>query len=324
HWKASGLDLSKVLTSTAVDYQGQGIRHLKDQDHELDQHIDNSFIAAAQETLSARTPVSISAQVVNTDRSIGTMLGHTVTKTFGIEVLDHDSITLNLTGQAGQSLGAFLPQGITIRLTGDSNDYVGKGLSGGRIILAPDPAAPLVAEENVVAGNVIGYGATSGEMFIRGIVGERFLVRNSGATAVVEGIGDHGCEYMTGGRALILGATGRNFAAGMSGGYAYLLDLDMAKVNKQSRESGELTFLELNEEDRAEVAQLLTRHRTETGSALASALLEDLEGTFARITKVLPRDFAAVQAIRAEAAAAGEDTESMQVWTKILEVTARG
>ena len=176
----------------------------------------------------------------------------------------------------------------------------------------------------MVAGNVIGYGATSGEMFIRGIVGERFLVRNSGATAVVEGIGDHGCEYMTGGKALILGSTGRNFGAGMSGGTAYVLDLDMAKVNKQSRESGELGFLELTEDDRAEVAQLLTRHRTETGSTLASALLEDLEGTYARITKVLPRDFAAVQAIRAEAEAAGEDTESMQVWNKILEVTARG
>ncbi|WP_237200749.1 glutamate synthase large subunit [Rothia nasimurium] len=324
HWKADGLDLTKVFTSTAVDYEGQGIRHLKNQDHELEAHIDNTFIAAAQDTLSNRTPVAIDSPVVNTDRSIGTMLGHTVTKTFGIEVLDHNSITLNLTGHAGQSLGAFLPQGITIRLTGDSNDYVGKGLSGGRIIVAPDASAPFVAEKNVVAGNVIGYGATSGEMFIRGIVGERFLVRNSGATAVVEGIGDHGCEYMTGGKALILGSTGRNFGAGMSGGVAYVLDLDMAKVNKQSRESGELGFLELSEDDRAEVAQLLTRHHTETGSTLAASLLEDLEATYSRLTKVLPRDFAAVQEIRAEAEAAGEDPESMQVWNKILEVTARG
>ncbi|MDO4898583.1 MAG: glutamate synthase large subunit [Rothia sp. (in: high G+C Gram-positive bacteria)] len=324
HWKTDGLDLSGLLLSTSNQYDADSIRNTRTQDHELEAHIDNRFIQAAADTLANRQAVAIDAEVVNTDRSVGTMLGYTVTKTFGIDLLEADSITLSLSGHAGQSLGAFIPQGVTIRLTGDSNDYVGKGLSGGRIILTPDATAPLVAEENVIAGNVCGYGATSGEMFIRGIVGERFLVRNSGATAVVEGIGDHGLEYMTGGTTLILGQTGRNLAAGMSGGTAYVLDLDMAKVNKQARESGEVTFLALDEKDRQAVSELLTRYQQETGSALASTLLADLEGTLNRITKVLPRDFALVEEIRAEAAAQGADAESMQVWNKILEVTARG
>ena len=188
-------------------------------------------------------PVKITLDVINTDRSVGTMLGHVVTKTFGIDVLATDTIDITLNGTAGQSLGAFLPAGITLRMFGDSNDYVGKGLSGGRIIVRPDRTNVFQAERNVIAGNVIGYGATSGEMFLRGQVGERFLVRNSGATAVVEGIGDHGCEYMTGGQTLIIGRTGRNFGAGMSGGTAYVLDLQTTRVNKQALESGELQLL---------------------------------------------------------------------------------
>lgn len=324
HWKADGLDLSGILRSTYVDYDGKGIRHSRNQDHELEAHIDNKLIAGAEAALSSRDKVSIDSEVVNTDRSIGTMLGWKVTKTFQTDVLDHDTITLNLKGHAGQSLGAFIPQGITIRLDGDSNDYAGKGLSGGRIVIRPDETSPFKAEENVVAGNVIGYGATSGEMFIRGIVGERFLVRNSGATAVVEGIGDHGCEYMTGGKTLIIGSTGRNFGAGMSGGIAYVLDLDMAKVNKQSRESGELTFPELTDEDREEILTLLKKHQEETGSTRAAELLKNEDELFSRIVKVLPRDFAAVQNIRAEAEADGVDPDSTDVWNKILEVTARG
>lgn len=324
HWKADGLDLSGILRSTVVDFPDKNVRHMREQDHELSEHLDNQLIVEAQDALENRRPVSIAASVVNTDRAVGTMLGHTVTKTFGIEFLDHDTIDVSLSGQAGQSLGAFLPQGVTLRLAGDANDYAGKGLSGGRLVVRPTDDSALVAEDNVVAGNVIGYGATSGEMFFRGIVGERFLVRNSGATAVVEGIGDHGCEYMTGGRALILGETGRNFGAGMSGGYAFVLDLDEHKVNKQSRESGELTFLPLDADDRAEVSELLELHLKETGSARAHQLLEDFENTAARLTKVMPRDFAAVQLIRAEAEANGTDPDSSEVWNQILEVTARG
>ncbi|MBW4096168.1 MAG: glutamate synthase subunit alpha, partial [Acidobacteria bacterium] len=259
--------------------------------------------------------------VVNTDRSVGTMLGYTVTKKFGIDLLATDTIDITLNGQAGQSLGAFLPAGITLRLFGDSNDYVGKGLSGGRIIVRPDRTNVFAAEENVIAGNVIGYGATGGELFLRGEVGERFLVRNSGATAVVEGIGDHGCEYMTGGTALILGRTGRNFGAGMSGGTAYVLALDPAKMNSLAVDSGELTLQPLDDEDKVLVTNLLIKHVEETDSAVAGRLLDDLDASMARITKVLPRDFAAVRATRLAAEAEGLDPDGEEVWKRILEVT---
>ncbi|MFW0109621.1 glutamate synthase large subunit [Rothia sp. P13129] len=321
HWKADGLDLSPILRSTFEEYAGRGVRHSREQDHELDAHIDHHFIRAASATFEHRQKTQITRDVVNTDRSIGTMLGHYVTKTFGTDLLEPDTIDLHLKGHAGQSLGAFIPQGMTIRLVGDTNDYAGKGLSGGRIIIRPDENAPLIAHENVVAGNVIGYGATSGELFIRGVVGERFLVRNSGATAVVEGIGDHGCEYMTGGRTLILGETGRNFGAGMSGGYAYVLDLNMKNVNKDSREQGELSFSALSETDCSEVRQLLEEHVQHTGSYLGQQLLADEEATMGRITKVVPRDYAAVLSVRQDAQAQGEDPNSMAVWKKILEVT---
>ena len=219
HWKAEGLDLDPILHGLEFDNDAP-LRNLTGQNHELDKHFDQRLIAMAAEALSDRTPVKISVNVINTDRSVGTMLGHVVTKTFSTDVLATDTIDITLNGTAGQSLGAFLPAGITLRMFGDSNDYVGKGLSGGRIIVRPDRTNVFPAERNVIAGNVIGYGATSGELFLRGQVGERFLVRNSGATAVVEGIGDHGCEYMTGGQTLIIGRTGRNFGAGMSGGTA--------------------------------------------------------------------------------------------------------
>ena len=239
HWKAEGLDLDPILHGLEFDDDAP-LRNLTGQNHELDKHFDQRLITMAAEALTDRSPVKIAVDVINTDRSVGTMLGHTVTKTFGTDVLATDTIDITLTGTAGQSLGAFLPAGITLRMFGDSNDYVGKGLSGGRIIVRPDRTNVFQAESNVIAGNVIGYGATSGEMFLRGQVGERFLVRNSGATAVVEGIGDHGCEYMTGGQTLIIGRTGRNFGAGMSGGTAYVLDLRTTRVNKQALESGEL------------------------------------------------------------------------------------
>ncbi|MDR6438774.1 glutamate synthase (NADPH/NADH) large chain [Paenarthrobacter nicotinovorans] len=320
HWKAEGLDLDPILHGLEFD-DDVPLRNMTGQNHELDKHFDQRLITMAQEALSDRMPVKITLDVINTDRSVGTMLGHVVTKTFGIDVLATDTIDVTLNGTAGQSLGAFLPAGITLRMFGDSNDYVGKGLSGGRIIVRPDRTNVFQAERNVIAGNVIGYGATSGEMFLRGQVGERFLVRNSGATAVVEGIGDHGCEYMTGGQTLIIGRTGRNFGAGMSGGTAYVLDLQPERVNKMALDTGELQLLELDAEDRDIVHGLLTKHLEETESVLAGRLLENFDDTAARITKVLPRDYAAVLQTRLDAIEEGLDPDGEEVWSRILEVT---
>ncbi|MEO8284504.1 MAG: glutamate synthase-related protein, partial [Pseudarthrobacter sp.] len=320
HWKADGLDLDPILHGLEFDDDAP-LRNMTSQNHELDKHFDQRLITMATEALTDRTPVKIAVDVINTDRSVGTMLGHTVTKTFSTDVLAPDTIDITLTGTAGQSLGAFLPAGITLRLFGDSNDYVGKGLSGGRIIVRPDRTNVFKAESNVIAGNVIGYGATSGEMFLRGQVGERFLVRNSGATAVVEGIGDHGCEYMTGGQTLIIGRTGRNFGAGMSGGTAYVLDLRTTRVNKDALQSGELQLMELDAEDRDIVHGLLAKHVEETESLHAARLLENFDDTAARITKVLPRDYAAVLQTRLDAIEEGLDPDGEEVWARILEVT---
>ena len=320
HWKAEGLDLDPILHGLEFDDDAP-LRNLTGQNHELDKHFDQRLIVMAAEALSDRSPVKIAVDVINTDRSVGTMLGHVVTKTFSTDVLATDTIDITLTGTAGQSLGAFLPAGITLRMFGDSNDYVGKGLSGGRIIVRPDRTNVFPAERNVIAGNVIGYGATSGEMFLRGQVGERFMVRNSGATAVVEGIGDHGCEYMTGGQTLIIGRTGRNFGAGMSGGTAYVLDLQTERVNKQALEAGELQLRELDAEDRDIVHGLLVKHSEETESLLAARLLENFDDTAARITKVLPRDYAAVLQTRLDAIEEGLDPDGEEVWSRILEVT---
>ena len=320
HWKADGLDLDPILHGLEFD-DDVPLRNMVGQNHELDKHFDQRLNTMAQEALSDRMPVKITLDVINTDRSVGTMLGHVVTKTFGTDVLATDTIDVTLNGTAGQSLGAFLPAGITLRMFGDSNDYVGKGLSGGRIIVRPDRTNVFQAERNVIAGNVIGYGATSGEMFLRGQVGERFLVRNSGATAVVEGIGDHGCEYMTGGQTLIIGRTGRNFGAGMSGGTAFVLDLQPERVNKDALDSGELQLLELDAEDRDIVHGLLTKHVEETESVLAGRLLENFDDTAARITKVLPRDYAAVLQTRLNAIEEGLDPDGEEVWSRILEVT---
>lgn len=320
HWKADGLDLDPILHGLEFDDDAP-LRNMTSQNHELDKHFDQRLITMATEALTDRSPVKIAVDVINTDRSVGTMLGHTVTKTFSTDVLAPDTIDITLTGTAGQSLGAFLPAGITLRLFGDSNDYVGKGLSGGRIIVRPDRTNVFKAESNVIAGNVIGYGATSGEMFLRGQVGERFMVRNSGAAAVVEGIGDHGCEYMTGGQTLIIGRTGRNFGAGMSGGTAYVLDLQTTRVNKDALQSGELKLLELDAEDRDIVHGLLVKHVEETESLLAARLLENFDDTAARITKVLPRDYAAVLQTRLDAIEEGLDPDGEEVWARILEVT---
>ncbi|MBC7310625.1 MAG: glutamate synthase subunit alpha, partial [Tetrasphaera sp.] len=233
--------------------------------------------------------------------------------------LPDNTIDITLTGTAGQSFGAFIPGGITLRLEGDANDYVGKGLSGGRITVRPHANSALVAEHNVIAGNVIGYGATSGEIFIRGKAGERFCVRNSGATAVVEGVGDHGCEYMTGGMALILGPTGRNFAAGMSGGVAYVLDLRPENVNGELVDVGPL-----REEDLPVVRGLLEDHVRWTQSAVARDLLagwDAQESSSSRFSLVLPRDYQRVLDVRAEAMAEGLDLDGTDVWNRIMEVS---
>ncbi|MBF4569293.1 glutamate synthase large subunit [Plantibacter sp. VKM Ac-2880] len=320
HWKASGLDLSPVLVGPVFADDEPRINR-RAQEHELDKHFDQQLIAAAAEVLEHGGHFSVDLPIRNTERAVGTMLGHEVTRRHGENGLPAGSIDVTLRGSAGQSFGAFLPGGISLRLVGDSNDYVGKGLSGGQIVVRPPESAAFLPEDNVIAGNVIGYGATQGTMFLGGIVGERFLVRNSGATAVVEGVGDHALEYMTGGLALILGQTGRNLGAGMSGGTAYVFDLQRDQVNRDSLASGELTLSELDSADVEIVHDLLERHVLETGSPLAGRLLADFEDTVARFVKVLPRDYAAVLATRQTALDEGLDPDGDIVWNRILEVT---
>jgi glutamate synthase (NADPH/NADH) large chain len=231
----------------------------------------------------------------NVNRSVGTLLGSEVTRRWGGEGLPDDTIQIHLRGSAGQSFGAFLPRGITLHLEGDANDYTAKGLSGGRIILNPDRDATFDAEDNIIAGNVVLYGATGGEAFIRGLVGERFAVRNSGATAVVEGVGDHGCEYMTGGRVVVLGPTGRNFAAGMSGGIAYVYDCNGGFRECVNREMVDLEPLE--DDDRDWLFDIIARHRDLTDSPRADALLSDWFAATRRMVKVMPRDYKRVMSV---------------------------
>ncbi len=301
HWKASGLNLSPVLEQVPTwtdDHRHQ----VRSQDHGLEKALDNTLIQLSEGALDYREPLKLDLPVRNVNRTVGTMLGHEVTKRYGAEGLPDDTIDISFTGSAGQSFGAFVPNGITLRLTGDANDYVGKGLSGGRITVRPPESVAYVPEEHIIAGNVIAYGATSGELFLRGVVGERFCVRNSGALAVVEGVGDHGCEYMTGGRAVILGRIGRNFAAGMSGGIAYVLDLDPERVNQ------EMVDLDpLDDTDRAFLEDALRRHHAETGSTVAQRLLTDFDVSVERFGKVMPRDFKRVLAAQAEAEREGRD-----------------
>jgi glutamate synthase (NADPH/NADH) large chain len=260
------------------------------------------LIKMCGDTLKTGEPVRASIKIRNVNRTVGTILGHEVTKATKGEGFPDGTIDITFIGGAGQSFGAFIPAGMTLRLEGDSNDYLAKGLSGGRIVVRPDRNATFVAEDNIIAGNVIGYGATSGEIFIRGQVGERFCVRNSGATAVVEGLGDHGCEYMTGGIAVVLGKTGRNVAAGMSGGIGYFLDLDLDRLNTEMVDA-----LPPSDADLELVQKLVTRHHEETESVVAKALLADWAASSRRFTKVLPRDYARVLAAREQAELEGLD-----------------
>lgn len=320
HWKADGLDLSPMLEGPEFP-ASEPRRSARQQEHELDKHFDVQLIVMAQDALVDKAPVFIELPIRNTERAVGTMLGHEVTARFGADGLPRGTIDVTLHGTAGQSLGAFMPSGIELRLEGDANDYVGKGLSGGDIVVRPPRGSSIAPQDNVIAGNVIGYGATSGTMFISGVVGERFLVRNSGATAVVEGVGDHALEYMTGGLAVILGTTGRNLGAGMSGGVAYVHALSTDKVNLQGRESGELRLEALDRADLEVLRSLLVEHVERTDSPLAKRMLEDFDVVASEFVKVLPRDFAAVRTMRQEAEAAGIDPDGDVVWSQILEVT---
>ncbi|MFL6624039.1 MAG: glutamate synthase large subunit [Sulfurifustis sp.] len=303
HWKARGLDFSKILfqPKTGSDV---AIRRVREQDHALDRALDRTtIIPLCQEALEKKKPVDIILPIRNTNRTVGTLLGYEVTKRYGAEGLPEDTIRIHFNGSAGQSFGAFLPRGITLTLEGDANDYVGKGLSGGKLAIYPPRQAGFVAEENILVGNVALYGATSGEAYFRGVAGERFCVRNSGAAAVVEGVGDHGCEYMTGGRVVVIGPTGRNFAAGMSGGLAFVLD-----VNGDFRRRCNLEMVELealHSDDVELVKELLKRHVRYTNSTLAQRLLDRWKASQAKFIKVMPKDYKRVLAAINKARQAG-------------------
>jgi glutamate synthase (NADPH/NADH) large chain len=296
HWKAAGLDLTPVLHP--VSEPGPR-RRVVAQDHGLDKALDNTLIQLAEGALEEGRPVRLELPIRNVNRTVGTMLGYEVTRRWGGEGLPDDTIAVSFTGSAGQSFGAFVPRGITLRLTGDANDYVGKGLSGGRLVVRPAVSG---SDGQVIAGNVIGYGATSGEIYLRGKVGERFCVRNSGAVAVVEGVGDHGCEYMTGGRVVVLGKTGRNFAAGMSGGIAYLLDAVIGRINPEM-----VDIDPLEDADLEFLRSALATHAAETGSAVAAALLADGDAAASRFTKVMPKDYKRVLLAASAAEREGRD-----------------
>ncbi|OEJ96674.1 glutamate synthase subunit alpha [Streptomyces thermolilacinus SPC6] len=322
HWKAQGLDLAPLFH--VPDLPDGAVRHqVVGQDHGLEKALDNQLIELAADALGAASaedarPVRAQLAIRNINRTVGTMLGHEVTKRFGGAGLPDDTIDITFTGSAGQSFGAFVPRGVTLRLEGDANDYVGKGLSGGRIVVRPDRAADHLAEYSTIAGNTIAYGATGGEIFLRGRTGERFCVRNSGALVVSEGVGDHGCEYMTGGHAVVLGETGRNFAAGMSGGVAYVIDLDPDNVN-----SGNLPAVEpLDDTDKAWLHDVVRRHHEETGSTVAEKLLADWSVAADRFSKIIPTTYKAVLAAKDAAERAGlSETETTE---KMMEAATNG
>src|SRR3989449_777018 len=306
HWKARGLDLSAILYSPAMPPE-VARRCVVAQDHGLEKSLDHTtLIPACREAIERGARVELALPIRNVHRTVGTTLGYEVTLRHGAAGLPEDTIRVHFTGSAGQSFGAFVPRGITFTLEGDANDYWGKGLSGGRLIVFPPRQSTFVPEENIVIGNVALYGATSGEAYVRGVAGERFCVRNSGAHAVVEGIGDHGCEYMTGGRVVVLGRTGRNFAAGMSGGIAFVLDVD-----GDFKRRCNLGMVDLEPLDRAEdielVRDLIRRHIASTGSTYARKILDDWIGLQPRFVKVMPKDYRRILLAEARARAEGRE-----------------
>jgi glutamate synthase (NADPH/NADH) large chain len=297
HWKADGLDLAPILAPALPPHDDVEVRCTRSQDHGLELALDNKLIEMAQTAIHHGSRVNIEMPIVNVNRTVGTMLSHQVAKVWGERALPYDTIHIKFTGSAGQSFGAFLAKGITLELEGDSNDYVGKGLSGGRLIIYPPRESTFAAEDNVLIGNVVLYGATGGRAFFRGRAAERFCVRNSGARAVVEGVGDHGCEYMTGGRAVILGPTGRNFAAGMSGGVAYVWDPDGTFPARCNLGTVELDPVE-DDEDISELREMIELHQEYTRSRVAARVLADWPDVLHQFVKVMPTDYKRVLAER--------------------------
>ncbi|OIJ89066.1 glutamate synthase subunit alpha [Streptomyces colonosanans] len=322
HWKAQGLDLEPLLH--VPELPAGAVRHrVVAQDHGLQKALDNQLIKLAADALAATSqaeaqPVRAQIPIRNINRTVGTMLGHEVTRKFGGAGLPDDTIDITFTGSAGQSFGAFLPRGVTLRLEGDANDYVAKGLSGGRVVVRPDRGAEHLAEYSTIAGNTIAYGATAGELFLRGRTGERFCVRNSGALVVAEGVGDHGCEYMTGGHAVVLGETGRNFAAGMSGGIAYVIDLNRDDVNAGNHGSIEA----LDDADRQWLHDVVRRHAEETGSTVAGKLLAEWSASVDRFSKIIPSTYKAVLAAKDAAERAG--LSETEITEKMMEAATHG
>ncbi|MBI1958340.1 MAG: glutamate synthase subunit alpha, partial [Candidatus Rokubacteria bacterium] len=295
HWKARGLDFSSVLHRAPVGPE-VAVRKVVEQEHGLDRSLDlTTLLPLCRPALERGETVDVRLPIRNVNRTVGTILGSEITRRRGGEGLPDDTIRLHFTGSAGQSFGAFVPRGVTLTLEGDSNDYLGKGLSGGKIVVYPPREATFVPEANILVGNVVLYGATGGEAYFRGVAGERFAVRNSGALAVVEGVGDHGCEYMTGGRVVVIGGTGRNFAAGMSGGIAYVLD--GAGDFKRRCNTGMVDLEPLVDvEDVETVKDLLARHIRYTQSPVAARFLVNWEQSQQKFVKVMPRDYKRVLA----------------------------
>ncbi|GGU12714.1 glutamate synthase large subunit [Nocardioides albus] len=316
HWKASGLDLAPIFTrvESPEQFVDQTLYNTKGQDHGLEKSLDlTQLVPLAQPALENGEPVRAQLPIRNVNRTVGTLLGHEITKRYRGEGLPEGTIDITFTGSAGQSFGAFIPKGLTLRLEGDANDYVGKGLSGGRVVIRPERTAGFRAEDHIIAGNTLAYGATSGRIHIRGGVGERAAVRNSGATIVTEGVGDHGCEYMTGGRVVVLGPTGRNFAAGMSGGIAWVLDFAEQRLNSELDDA-----TPVEEKYAAELEQLVRDHLEETGSAVAEALLADWPNSLTRFTQVMPSDYKRVLEAQEEALEEGLDED--EAAQRIMEV----
>ncbi|MFD0705231.1 glutamate synthase large subunit [Alloscardovia venturai] len=328
-WKSQGIDLTNVLAQVGPT-PGTVLHKVEDQDHELDKALDNQLIEYAQDALECKEPVRIELPVRNVNRTLGTMLGYEITKRYGEEGLPTDTIDMTFHGSAGQSVAAFIPSGETIRIYGEVNDYAGKGLSGGRLIVRPEEGIQFNAHTNVIAGNVTGFGATSGELFVAGRAGERFGVRNGGATMVVEGTGDHACEYMTGGNVMILGSMGRNFGAGFSGGHVYVLDLDMKSVNPAAATNGTLIFEKVRSGSKEAqfVEELLTKYAKETSSSFAEKLVEQLKSSketlLSRFTHVVPRQFVAMQEAMEEAEKNHVDFNESGVWESVYERVVEG
>jgi glutamate synthase domain-containing protein 3 len=304
HWKAGGLDISSILYQPQMPPEVPR-RCVRSQEHSLEQSLDATIlIPACRAAVEHAKPIELRLPIRNVNRTVGTMLGYHITKRWGSRGLADDTIQVHFTGSAGQSFGAFVPRGVSFTLEGDANDYWGKGLSGGKLVVYPPRTSTFVAEENIVIGNVALYGATSGEAYVRGVAGERFCVRNSGVHAVVEGVGDHACEYMTGGRVVVLGPSGRNFAAGMSGGIAYVLDVDGDFKRRCNLGMVDVEPLAQAEEISL-VRDLIRRHIEYTGSTYASGILRDWMGVQGRFVKVMPRDYKRVLAAEARAKAEG-------------------